>query len=112
MQHGSLPELNEEQKRAVFAPSKLHLLIVAGAGTGKTTTLLSRARFLIQEQGVHPSKVAILTYTKAAAKEARERLKRYGICGIRCDNARFCSTCVTAPFHHMARFQVAPYHRQ
>ena len=69
-----IPEtLNDGQKRAVEYDGQ-HLLVLAGAGTGKTKTIIARAAYLI-ESGVDPSKIQILTFTKKAANEIVERVK-------------------------------------
>ena len=65
--------LNDGQKRAVEFDGR-HLLVLAGAGTGKTKTIIARAAYLI-ESGVDPSKIQILTFTKKAANEIVERVK-------------------------------------
>lgn len=65
--------LNSEQKRAVLADHK-PLLIVAGAGTGKTLTLTSRIIHFI-ESGVPPEQICALTFTNKAAKEMSGRLR-------------------------------------
>ncbi len=49
--------------------------VVAGPGTGKTKTLVSRILFLIQEQGVKPSEITAVTFTNQAAREMKERLE-------------------------------------
>ncbi len=64
--------LNEAQKKAVVA-SHRPLLIVAGAGTGKTRTLTERIIYLI-ETGVKPDQICALTFTNKAAKEMLERV--------------------------------------
>ncbi len=64
--------LNTEQKRAVEAPFA-PLLIVAGAGTGKTKTLTSRIIRLI-ESGTHGSSVCAITFTNKAAREMERRV--------------------------------------
>lgn len=65
--------LNPQQKQAVEAPLR-PLLIVAGAGTGKTRTLTSRLVFLINS-GLPPESILALTFTNKAAKEMLERLE-------------------------------------
>lgn len=66
-------ELNKGQLKAVTFTGK-HLLVLAGAGTGKTRTIIARASYLI-ENGANPSKIQILTFTKKAANEIVERVK-------------------------------------
>lgn len=68
-----LSELNSRQKNAVTFNGK-HLLVLAGAGTGKTKTIISRAAYLIS-QGVSPNKIQILTFTKRASSEIVSRVK-------------------------------------
>ncbi|MBI3589632.1 MAG: UvrD-helicase domain-containing protein [Candidatus Liptonbacteria bacterium] len=69
---GVFEALNKDQKKAVFAPEK-PLLIVAGAGTGKTKTLTSRLIHLILK-GVPSNKICALTFTNKAAREMEERV--------------------------------------
>ncbi|WFO16864.1 UvrD-helicase domain-containing protein [Cellulophaga baltica 4] len=66
-------ELNQGQLKAVTYEGQ-HLLVLAGAGTGKTRTIIARAAHLIAS-GVDPSKIQILTFTKKAANEIVERVK-------------------------------------
>ena len=65
--------LNDGQRRAVEFEGN-HLLVLAGAGTGKTKTIIARAAHLIGT-GTDPSKIQILTFTKKAANEIVERVK-------------------------------------
>jgi DNA helicase-2/ATP-dependent DNA helicase PcrA len=65
--------LNSEQERAKTAPFK-PLLIVAGAGTGKTRVLTSRLLHLT-EQGAAPESICAITFTNKAAREMKERLE-------------------------------------
>ncbi len=68
-----LENLNEEQKQAVTFEGG-PLMIVAGAGTGKTTVLTKRMAYLILEKGIKPDEVLALTFTEKAAREMEERI--------------------------------------
>lgn len=69
-----MDSLNEQQKYAATFNGK-HLLVLAGAGTGKTRTIIARAKYLIQS-GVHPKKILILSFTRKSAGEIVERIKK------------------------------------
>jgi superfamily I DNA/RNA helicase/Zn-dependent peptidase ImmA (M78 family)/CRISPR/Cas system-associated exonuclease Cas4 (RecB family) len=51
-------------------------LVVAGPGSGKTSTLIGRAEYLLHQQGVHPQDILALTFSRKAAQEMQERLKQ------------------------------------
>lgn len=68
-----MSDLNESQKRAATFTGK-HLLVLAGAGTGKTKTIVARAEYLLNN-GVGANKIAILSFTRKSAREIAERLK-------------------------------------
>ncbi len=65
--------LNKEQEEAVYF-KKGPLLIIAGAGTGKTTVITERIKWLVTEKGLNPSQILALTFTDKAAKEMEERV--------------------------------------
>lgn len=69
----SLNSLNPEQLEAVISNHK-RLLILAGAGSGKTKTLLQKIIFLIEKKGVSPSSILAITFTKNATNEMIDRL--------------------------------------
>jgi superfamily I DNA/RNA helicase len=68
-----LSSLNERQRDAVISDAK-RLLVLAGAGSGKTKTLLQKLVYLIEEKSVGPSSILAITFTKNAANEMIDRL--------------------------------------
>ncbi|KVA43517.1 ATP-dependent helicase [Burkholderia cepacia] len=73
-----LPSPSPDQKSAAEAPERF-VNVVAGPGTGKTTTLVHRVKYLIEQQNVDPSRILVLTFTNKAAFELVERLRVAGI---------------------------------
>jgi superfamily I DNA/RNA helicase len=68
-----LSNLNDKQREAVVSEGK-RLLVLAGAGSGKTKTLLQKLIYLIEEKGVSPSNILAITFTKNATNEMIDRL--------------------------------------
>ena len=68
-----LSHLNESQKEAVIN-TEGPVMILAGAGSGKTRTLVSRIQYLLDEKKVSPFRVLALTFSNKAAREMRERV--------------------------------------
>ena len=69
----NLEQLNDRQKEAVLY-NEGPLLIIAGAGAGKTKTLTTKIAFLIEEKNVDPRNILAITFTNKAAKEMKDRL--------------------------------------
>ncbi len=74
----NIEDLNDKQKEAVLYNDG-PLLIIAGAGAGKTKTLTTKIAYLIEEENVHPYNILAITFTNKAAKEMKDRL--YGLIG-------------------------------
>lgn len=89
----NLDGLNDMQKRAV-KQTEGPVLIIAGAGSGKTRVLTYRMAYLIDECGVEPYNILAITFTNKAAAEMRERVDNVVSCGNQIWVSTFHSTCV------------------
>ena len=89
-----LADLNEGQRAAATFDGR-HCLVLAGAGTGKTTTIIARVRHLV-ETGTDPRRILLLTFTRRAASQMKERLTA----GVR-DAERF-KRLMAGTFHYHA----------
>lgn len=68
-----LKGLNEKQKASILTEAK-RVLVLAGAGSGKTKTIISKLLYLVFEKNIKPSSVLAITFTKNAANEMIDRL--------------------------------------
>jgi DNA helicase-4 len=66
-------KIDYEQARAIMADED-YSLIIAGAGTGKTTTIVAKVKYLVEKKGVNPSDIVVISFTKKTTEELRKRI--------------------------------------
>ena len=64
--------LNSQQKEAVCSENQ-HILVIAGAGSGKTRVLVRRLAWLMEEKNISPHNIMAVTFTNKAANEMKDR---------------------------------------
>lgn len=79
----------DPQQRDSIVKLEDNCLVIASAGSGKTSTILGKAKYLVEKRNIPPSKILLITYTRKAANELHERMQIDGI------------TCCT--FHKLAK---------
>ena len=98
---GALEILNDKQREAA-AQIEGPVLILAGAGSGKTRVLTNRTAYMIDELGISPWNILAITFTNKAAGEMRERIdRRVGHGSESIWVATFHSTCVRILRRHI-----------
>jgi len=69
----------DSQQRDSLVKLEDNCLVIASAGSGKTSTILGKAKYLVEKRKIDPSKILLITYTRKAANELHERMKIEGI---------------------------------
>lgn len=69
----------DPQQRDSIVKLEDNCLVIASAGSGKTSTILGKAKYLVEKRGIDPSKILLITYTRKAANELHERMKIEGM---------------------------------
>ena len=67
--------LDDEQRRVVLTDED-YMLVVAGAGAGKTTTVAAKVRYLVERQNVKPEQILVISYTNKAVGELRDKINK------------------------------------
>ncbi len=66
--------LDSQQRKAIIIDEDNHL-VIAGAGSGKTTTIAGKVKYLTQRQGVSPQTILLISFTRKSAEEMKERIE-------------------------------------
>lgn len=69
----------DPQQRDSLVKLEDNCLVIASAGSGKTSTILGKAKYLVEKRKIDPSKILLITYTRKAANELHERMKIEGM---------------------------------
>ena len=69
----------DPQQRDSLVKLEDNCLVIASAGSGKTSTILGKAKYLVEKRKIDPSKILLITYTRKAANELHERMKIEGV---------------------------------
>lgn len=79
--------LDEEQRRVVLADED-YMLVVAGAGAGKTTAIAAKVKYLVERKGVQPKQILVISFTNKAVSELQNKI-----------NHALCIDCPITTFH-------------
>jgi len=67
-------KLDEEQKKVVLSEGDLE--VIAGAGSGKTTTIVAKVKYLIEQKRINPNEILLISYTNKATEELKDRIQK------------------------------------
>lgn len=76
-------DLDDQQIEAVITDEDNNL-VIAGAGSGKTLTVVGKLRYLTERRGVQPSEILVTSFTRKSVGELAERIEKAGIKGVSC----------------------------
>lgn len=82
-------KLDEEQRKVVLADED-YMLVIAGAGAGKTTTVAAKVRYLVEKQHIRPDQILVISFTNKAVGELRDKINKS--LGIPCPITTFHKT--------------------
>ena len=71
-------KLDNNQRKVVLSDED-YTLVIAGAGAGKTTTIEAKVKYLIDKQNIDPSRILIISFTRKATNELKNRCKKLGL---------------------------------
>ena len=71
-------KLDKEQRKVILSDED-YTLVVAGAGSGKTTTIEAKVKYLIEKQHIDPNRILIISFTRKATNELKTRCKKLGL---------------------------------
>jgi DNA helicase-2/ATP-dependent DNA helicase PcrA len=103
-QSNSAPFVPDEQQRKAIEHVHGPMLVIAGAGTGKTSVLIRRIARLVEQGHAQPEEILALTYTVAAATEMRDRVRT--LLGKPIRSLTFHDYCLDLLKHHGQDFGV------
>ncbi|MBE0655162.1 MAG: ATP-dependent helicase, partial [Bacteroidales bacterium] len=69
----------DDQQRTALITDEYSNLIIAGAGSGKTLTIIGKVKYIIEQKSVKPENILLLSFTKKTVDELNERLKKIGL---------------------------------
>ena len=90
----------DEQQRTALITDEYSNLIIAGAGSGKTLTILGKVQYLIEKKNIDPKDILLLSFTKKTVEELNERLKEIEL------------DVVATTFHKLGYDIIRKYHRE
>ena len=68
-------KLDDEQRRVVLSDED-YMLVIAGAGAGKTTTIAAKVKYLVEKKDIRPKQILVISYTNKAVGELRDRINK------------------------------------